>query len=80
MNLSYYKINTEDEGDFNKIIKYGEMKEINIKKKEEKQYFRSILKQLGNGDEVLRFSKKFQENISIENAIQRLQSKKKIKN
>ena len=77
MNLSYYKINTEDEGDFNRIIKYGEMKEINIKKKEEKQYFRSILKQLGNGDEVLRFSKKFQENISIENAIQRLQSKKK---
>ena len=79
MNLSYYKINTEDEGDFNRIIKYGEMKEINIKKKEEKQYFRSILKQLGNGDEVLRFSKKFQENISIENAIQRLQSKKKLK-
>ena len=34
VNTSYYEINTKHEGDFNKIIEYGEMKSINISKEE----------------------------------------------
>ena len=48
VNISYYKIKTKHQGDFNKIIEYGEMKEIEISE-EERRYFIDIIKQLGNG-------------------------------
>ena len=74
MNISYFRINTEFEGDFNQLIQYGEMKEINIKE-EENQYFRSIMKELGNINEFLRFSKELQDDISYENVFKRIQLK-----
>ena len=77
MNLAYYLINTKEIGDFNRIIKYGEMKTINIKE-EENQYFTMIMKQLGNINEALRFSKEFQGEISYENVIQRIKTKKQL--
>ena len=73
-NISYFRINTEFEGDFNQLIQYGEMKEINIKE-EENQYFRSIMKELGNINEFLRFSKELQDDISYENVFKRIQLK-----
>ena len=77
MNLSYYEINTKYEGDFKRIIKYGEMKSMRIKK-EETQYFLNILKILGNKDDFLQFSQEFQGDISYENVIQRIQTKKEL--
>ena len=77
MNAIYYEINTKYEGDFNRIIEYGEMKKIDINE-EEKQYFINILKQLGNNSEFLRFSKELQEDISYENVMQRIQTKKEL--
>ena len=77
MNLAYYVIDTKEIGDFNRIIKYGEMKTINIKE-EENQYFTTIMKQLGNINEALRFSKEFQGEISYENVIQRIKTKKQL--
>ena len=43
LNVSYYQINTTHEGDFHRIIEYGEMKTINIQA-EENQYFERIRK------------------------------------
>ena len=77
MNSSYYEIMTKNKGDFNRIIEYGEMKAINISE-EEKQYFKNIMKLLGNTDEYLRHSKEFHEDVSYENVIQRIQSKKEL--
>ena len=77
MNKSYYEINIEQEGDFNRIIEYGEMKEVDIKP-EENQYFKNVMKQLGNNFEFLRFSKEFQEEISYENVMNRIQIKNEL--
>ena len=77
MHLSYYEINTEDDGDFNQIIKYGEMKSINIKE-DEQPYFANVMKILGNNNEFLQFSKEFQEEISFENVTRRIQIKKEL--
>ena len=74
INVTYYEINTEYDGDFNKIIKYGEMKPTDIEEKE-KEYFAAIMNKLGNNIEFPRFSKEFQENISFENVLQRIQTK-----
>ena len=60
VNTSYYEINTKHQGDFNKIIEYGEMKSINISK-EERKYFIDILKQLGNRQECEQFCEELQE-------------------
>ena len=76
-NVSYYEIKTKYEGDFNKIIKYGEMKFVDIQE-EEKKYFEDVLKQLGNNVEFIRFSKDFQEPISYQNVINRLEIKKEL--
>ena len=77
MKISYYQINTDCEGDFNQIIEYGKMKIVDISQKERK-YFKNVMIELGNSDEFLRFSKKFEENISYENALERLKIKKKM--
>ena len=77
MDISYYQINPKYEGDFNRIIEYGEMKKIDIKE-EENLYFKNIMKELGNNNELLRLGKEFQEEISYENVIQRIQMKKEI--
>ena len=77
VNTSYYEINSEYEGNFNRIIEYGEMKSISFKE-EEIQYFKNIMKELGNFNEFLQFSKELQEDISYENVIQRIQFKKEI--
>ena len=74
-NISYYQIDTTYEGDFSRIIEYGEMKVVNIDK-EETQYFHNIMMKLGNNEEAIRFSKELQEDISDENVIQRIQIKK----
>ena len=74
MNVRYYQVNTKHDGDFNRIIENGEMKSMNIKE-EENQYFRNIMKQLGNNDEAIRFYEEFQADISNENVIQRMQIK-----
>ena len=76
-NRSYYQIQTHLNGDFNKILEYGEMKTISIKE-EEIRYFREIFKKLGNSDEVLQFYKELQEEISCENVIQRIQIKQEL--
>ena len=77
MNRSYFQINSEYKGDFKQILKYGEMKEINIKQ-EEKQYFACIMKQLGNSYAVQHFYKELDEDISYENVVQRIQIKKEL--
>ena len=77
VNISYYKINTKHEGDFNKIIEYGEMKSINISK-EEMKYFIDILKQLGNRPECAQFYEELQEDISYENVINRILIKQEL--
>ena len=41
INLSFYRISTKCKADFNRIIQYGEMRSIKIKKKEI-QYFQKI--------------------------------------
>ena len=74
---SYYEINTKHEGDFNKIIEYGEMKSINISK-EERKYFIDILKQLGNRQECAQFYEELQEDISYENVINRILIKQEL--
>ena len=74
---SYYEINTKNEGDFNKIIEYGEMKSINISK-EERKYFIDILKQLGNRQECAQFYEELQEDISYENVINRILIKQEL--
>ena len=66
--LIYFTI----EGDFNRIIKYGEMKEIKIKQEE------NAMKQLGNNLEFSKFSKEFQGNISFDNVIQRIKTKNEL--
>ena len=71
--LIYFTI----EGDFNRIIKYGEMKEIKIKQ-EENYYFENVMKQLGNNLEFSKFSKEFQGNISFDNVIQRIKTKNEL--
>ena len=71
MNISYYEVNTKHNGDFNRIIEYGDMKLINISE-EEIIFFRDVMKQLGNNYEFLRFSKDFQEDVSFENVTQRM--------
>ena len=76
-NRSYYQIQTHLNGDFNKILEYGEMKTISIKE-EEIRYFREIFMKLGNYDEVLQFYKELQEEISCENVIQRIQIKQEL--
>ena len=75
MNISFYEMKTKYEGDFNRIIEYGEMKTINIQKKEN-EYFLNVLKDLGNKDEAYRFFKKKYENISYKNVSQRIKDKK----
>ena len=77
VNTSYYEINTKHEGDFNKIIEYGEMKSINISK-EERKYFIDILKQLGNRQECAQFYEELQEDISYENVINRILIKQEL--
>ena len=77
MKTSYFEINTEYNGDFNRIIEFGEMKTIDIKQ-EEKPYFENVLIQLGNADEAIQFNQIFQEDISIENVFQRIQIKKEL--
>ena len=74
MKLSYYEINTDYEGDFNKIIEYGEMKKNNINE-EEKPYFINVMKLLGNNYEFQQFYNELKEVISYENVIQRIQIK-----
>ena len=71
MNVSYYEVNTKHNGDFNRIIEYGDMKLINISE-EKIIFFRDVMKQLGNNYEFLRFSKDFQEDVSFENVTQRI--------
>ena len=75
--ISYYEINTQYEGDFNRILEYGELKTINVQPNE-KRYFRNVMRQLENNDEALRFSKELQERISDENVIQRIEIKKEL--
>ena len=77
LKLSHYEIQSKYEGDFNKIIKYGEMKPININENEN-EYFKDIMKQLGNNVEALRFFKEIQEDASYENVIQQIQTKKEL--
>ena len=77
MNISYYEINTEYSGDFNQIIEYGEMKEVKIRH-EEMQYFLDILKQFGNNYTLHHFYKELQNNISYENVVQRIKTKKEL--
>ena len=74
---SYYEINTKHQGDFNKIIEYGEMKSINISK-EERKYFIDIMKQLGNRQECAQFFEELQEDISYENVINRILIKQEL--
>ena len=73
--ISYYEIKTKYEGDFNRVIEYGEMKEIDIKP-DENLYFLSIMKLLGNNSEAIRFFKEEHKNITYENVIQRIKTKK----
>ena len=75
INISCYELNPKYQGDFNRIIEYGEMKPVHIKKGEN-QYFRNIMQLLGNNEEFLRFSQELQEEISFENVIERIQIKK----
>ena len=77
INLSFYRISTKCKADFNRIIQYGEMRSIKIKKKEI-QYFRNIMKLLGNSNEVFRLSKEIQDDISFENVFERIQIKKEL--
>ena len=77
MQVFYYEINTKYEGDFNQIIEFGEMKTINVSP-EEKQYFGNILKLLGNNAEAIQFYREFEEEISFENVIQRINTKKEL--
>ena len=77
VNTSYYEINTKHQGDFNKIIEYGEMKSINISK-EERKYFIDIMKQLGNRQECAQFYEELQEDISYENVINRILIKQEL--
>ena len=60
---------------FKKIIEYGEMKPIYIKQ-EENKYFENIIQKFGNSNETLRFLKELQEDISYQNVIQRINTKK----
>ena len=75
MKQRYYEIDTEYNGDFNRIIEYGEMKMVHIDDNE-KPFFLNILKQLGNHDEYFLYNKEFQEKISYDNVIERIQIKK----
>ena len=77
LNVSYYEINLNCKGNFNRIIEYGEMKPISIRK-DESQYFRSIMKLLGNNEEVIRFSKEIEGSITYENVVQRIEVKKSL--
>ena len=77
VNISYYEINTKHQGDFNKIIEYGEMKKINISN-EEMKYFIDIMKQLGNCQECAQFFEELQEDISYENVINRILIKQEL--
>ena len=77
VNISYYKINTKHQGDFNKIIEYGEMKSINISK-EEMKYFIDVMKQLGNRQECAQFFEELQEDISYGNVINRILIKQEL--
>ena len=76
-NKAYYEINTKYRGDFNRIIEYGEMKAISINKEEQK-YFKNIMKELGNINEILRNSEELQTNISYENVIKRIKIKSEL--
>ena len=75
LDVSYYEINTEYDGDFNRILEYGEMKERNIKEGEN-EYFFNIMKELGNHHDFSQFYTEFEEDISIENALQRIEIKR----
>ena len=68
---------TKYQGDFNKIIEYGEMKSLNISK-EEMKYFIDIMKQLGNRPECAQFFTELQEDISYENVIKRILTKQEL--
>ena len=72
--MPYYKIQTEFDGDFNQIIEYGKMKTITIND-ENRDYFINIMKKLGNMNEITRFCKELQGDITFENIIQRTQTK-----
>ena len=58
MKISYYKINPKYDGDFNRIIEYGNMKTLSIKE-DENQYFENVMRELGNTNELFRFNKFF---------------------
>ena len=75
MKISYYKINPKYDGDFNRIIEYGNMKTLSIKE-DENQYFENVMRELGNTNELFRFNKFFQEDIAYENVIERIQKKR----
>ena len=67
----YYQINTKYKGNFNKIIKYGEMNTINLRE-EEKLYFFDIMKQLGNTYNISQLYPELKEDISYDNVIERI--------
>ena len=77
INISYYEINPKYDGDFNRIIEYGEMKAININN-EDNKYFENVMQILGNKLECFHLNKVSQEEISYENVIQRIRDKNEL--
>ena len=68
MNIPFYQINTKYNGDFNEVIKYGEMEPIIINQNE-RHFFVNVIKQLGNNNEIFQYCQELEGNISYENII-----------
>ena len=75
--ISFFEINTNEEGDFNKILEYAQMNEIFISESE-LDFFRIVLYFLENYEEFTYFSPHLEEEITFENLFSRINLKNKI--
>ena len=71
--LSAYEIQTEYDNDFNQVIKYAQMEEMNLSKSET-EYYQEVMKSLGNYDEYFKFLD-FGGDISFDNVFSRISMK-----
>ena len=75
--ISSFEITTGVNGDFNKILEYAKMKEIELET-DELRYFLTIMRLLENYEEYVAHTPALNEEISFDNALWRIKLKKDI--
>ena len=71
---SVFRMNIQQEGNFNKVLELGELKEIDILPNEV-EYFQNVLNELGNYDECCCLIPILQEELNINNVVKRTEIK-----